>query len=87
MESVSLPFGMIFLVIGISTDTYKTVLLIIPRWVEPWRHMIVGSYASVGGAPEAYGSRRVCVSVCVSVCVCVCMSFVRISLQRLKTKR
>ena len=25
-------------------------------------------YASVGGAPEAYGSRRVC------VCVCVCHS-------------
>ena len=30
------------------------------------------NYASVGGAPEAYGSRRVC--VCVSVCVCVCHS-------------
>ena len=40
-------------------------------------------YALVGRAPEAYGSRR----VCVSVCVCVCMSFVHISLQRLKTKR
>ena len=37
------------------------------------------SYALVGGAPEAYGSRRVC------VCLCVCMSFARISLQWLKT--
>ena len=50
-------------------------------------------YASVGGAPEAYGSRRVCLCVCVCVCVCVsvclsvCMSFTHISLQRLKTKR
>ena len=42
----------------------------------------VFNYASVGGAPEACGSRR----VCVSVCVCVCMSFARISLQRIKTK-
>ena len=31
------------------------------------------SYASVGGAPEAYGSRRVCVCVCVCVCVSVCL--------------
>ena len=36
-------------------------------------------YASVGRAPEAYGSRHVCVSVC--------MSFTCISLQWLKTKR
>ena len=28
-------------------------------------------YASVGGAPEEYGSRRVCVSVCLSVCLYV----------------
>ena len=28
-------------------------------------------YASVGGAPEAYGSRRVCMCVCVCVCVYV----------------
>ena len=48
-----------------------------------------GVYASVGGAPEAYGSRRVCVCVCVcvSVCPCVCTSFACISLQQLKTKR
>ena len=38
-------------------------------------------YASVGGAPEAYGSRRR--RVCVCVCVCVCLSFACISLQRL----
>ena len=31
-------------------------------------------YASVGGAPEAYGSRHVCVCVCVCVSVCVCHS-------------
>ena len=29
------------------------------------------NYASVGGAPEAYGSRRVCVCVCVCVSVCL----------------
>ena len=38
-------------------------------------------YASVGGAPEAYGSRPVC------VCVCVCMSLPPVSLQWLKGKR
>ena len=27
-----------------------------------------------GQSPEAYGSRRVCLSVCVCVCVCVCLS-------------
>ena len=27
------------------------------------------NYASVGGAPEAYGSRRVCLCICVSVCL------------------
>ena len=41
-----------------------------------------------GRSPEAYNSRRMCLSVCVfvCVCVCVCMSFMHISLQRLKTK-
>ena len=29
----------------------------------------LSNYASVGGAPEAYGSRRVCVCVCVCVYV------------------
>ena len=45
------------------------------------------SYAMVGGAPEAYGSHCVCESVCLCICVYVCISFVHISLQRLKTKR
>ena len=40
-------------------------------------------YASVGGAPEAYGSRL----VCVLVCVCVCNSVPPISRRALKTKR
>ena len=30
-------------------------------------------YASLGRAPEAYGSCRVCLSVCLSVCLCVCV--------------
>ena len=37
------------------------------------------SYASVGGSPEAYGGRCVCVSVC--------YSFARFSAQLLKTRR
>ena len=32
--------------------------------------ILVLYYASVGGAPEAYGSRR---RVCVCVCLCVCV--------------
>ena len=40
-------------------------------------------YALVGGAPEAYGSRR----VCVYMCVCVCNSVPPISRRALKTKR
>ena len=33
----------------------------------------INYYASVGGAPEAYGSCHVCVCVYVLVCVCVCV--------------
>ena len=33
------------------------------------------NYALVGGAPEAYGSRRVCVCVCVCVCVTLFLRF------------
>ena len=49
-------------------------------------------FASVGRAPEAYGSRRVCVCTvcvtcvcvcgCLSVCLYVCMSFALVSLQQ-----
>ena len=39
------------------------------------RSMIISftqqNYASVGGAPETYGSHRMSLSVCVCVCVCV----------------
>ena len=38
------------------------------------------SYASVGGAPEAYGSRFVC------VCVCVCVSVRRTLTKRQKAR-
>ena len=31
--------------------------------------MLDFDYASVGGAPEAYSSRFVCVCVCVCVCI------------------
>ena len=31
------------------------------------QHIMCFDYALVGGAPEAYGSRRVCPSVCVCV--------------------
>ena len=55
----------------ISTDALMMILTI----------SLYNYYASVGGAPEAYGSRRLC------VCLSVFMSFARISLQRLKTKR
>ena len=34
-----------------------------------WREQTEFDYASVGGAPEAYGSRAVCLFVCLSVCL------------------
>ena len=37
----------------------------------------VSIHALVGGAPEAYGSRRVCPSVCVCVCVILQRAFLR----------
>ena len=45
-------------------------------------------YALVGGAPEVYGSRPMCVCGEGHTCVylSVCMSFVPVSLQLLKTK-
>ena len=50
----------------------------LPAYISP---LIISStyYALVGRAPEAYGSRPVC------VCVCVCV--VPVSLQWLKDKR
>ena len=43
------------------------------------------NYASVGGAPEAYGSRPVCVCVCARARACACLP--PVSLQRLKGYR
>ena len=75
----------------VATCTFSTCCLLCGSWKTTSfesRHaacpIIANNYASVGGALEAYGSRRVC---CLSVCLSVCMSFARISLQRLKTKR
>ena len=57
----------------------------VPEVKTKTEYTVYYHYASVGGAPEAYGSR--CVCVCLSVCLFVYMSFAHISLQRLKTKR
>ena len=49
----------------------QTILLTITSlYISP---LIISStyYASVGGAPEAYGSRFVCVCVCVYLSVCL----------------
>ena len=48
----------------------------------------INYYASMGGAPEAYGSCHVCVCVYVLVCVCVCVcnSVPLISQRAQKTK-
>ena len=63
----------------------------LPHVHVQWLHVLLNyctltvlqdDYASVGGAP-----RRTVVVACVCLCVCVCMSFARISLQRLKTRR
>ena len=45
----------------------KSAVIKLIVWQHLYRNLCV--YASVGGAPEAYGSRHVC--VCLSVCVYV----------------
>ena len=46
---------------------YLTVVI---KHIERWNgNETASDYASVGGAPEAYDSRRVCVCVCVCVYV------------------
>ena len=47
------------------------VWLFIALWLRTWGFGLFNlhGYASVGGAPEAYGSRCVCVCVCVCVCI------------------
>ena len=58
----------------VPTPMIRMYVCTVPSWFFVCILLCLG-----GRSPEAYGSRR--------VCVCVCVSFTRISLQRLKTKR
>ena len=51
-------------------EIYRTQLYASIKILAPFPQcFLLSFYALVGGAPEAYGSRRVCLRVCVSVCL------------------
>ena len=61
----------LFVVVSMSGTMIQSMI----NWTQPetvnyMAMQKLHNYASVGGAPEAYGSRRARVCVCV-VCVCV----------------
>ena len=56
----------------VITERYLYLVKIVPLKLSPLSVtaiLLLSHYASVGGAPEAYGSRHVCVYVFVCVCV------------------